>query len=479
MLGALFLAGCGVDQEKEVAQYRSVLDAHVPPAPATQPGEPLTLDRALREANQASEELGIRGEDYLQGLILKNRATAAFLPTVAFRPTYTVEDRYTNTPGRTNTLTTTGGDTATIRGSSASVTTVGTGYRSLGSNALQSFQAPVVGQINLFHGFGDAANLRVADATIEQRKQLLLDAQSTVLINVAQVYYQVLRSEQTRDVLRNSIMLQQARVDDESQKLKNGLSTNLALAQVQAQLDSTRAALAQVDGDVINGRTTLGFLIGRPVESTTLISDTIVPNVRPAKEEFERLAQEGRRDLLAARAQVVAARAAVDVAVAQYYPSVNLNVEGFLYREYYSDASKWNAVLSANVPIFSAGVIRADVRNAWSRLRQAALVESETRRSAIRDVQTAYQNVLTAERRITELQGELTAANDALKQAQAALANNLGIVLDVLTAQDQQLNSQLQLTSAEFDRSVFYLDLVRSTGRIPLNLPKQPPPAIH
>jgi len=260
-------------------------------------------------------------------------------------------------------------------------------------------------------------------------------------------------------------------VHDEEQKLVNGLSTNLAVAQVRAQLDSTRATLAQNEGDVINGRTTLGYLIGEPAETIPLVSEVIVPDVRPAITEFERITLEHRQDIMAARAQVVAARASVDVAVSQYYPSVNLNVEGFLYREYYADASKWNAILSANLPIFSAGLIKQDVRAAWSRYRQALLIESDTRRSAIRDVQTAYQNLLTAERRIVELQSGLAAANEALKQAQSALANNLGIVLDVLTAQDQQLNAQLQLTSAQFDRSLFYLDLLRTTGYLPVNLP--------
>ncbi|CAN5423274.1 hypothetical protein BH10PLA1_BH10PLA1_14050 [soil metagenome] len=467
---ALLLGGCQVDQKKEVAEYRKLLDAAVAP-PSTQPAGPLTLEHALRAANQVNEHLGVVGEDYLQALILKNRATAAFLPTVQFQPSWTVEQRPRNNAGAVSTLTTTGGDSATFRAAPANVTTVSTGYRPLGSSALQKFEAPVTGQMNLFRGFGDVANLRVANATIAQRKQELLNAQATVLVDVAQVYYQVLRSEQVRDVLRNSINLQEARVHDEEQKLANGLSTNLAVAQVRAQLDATRATLAQTEGDVINGRTTLGYLIGEPTDTVMLTSEIYVPDIRPAVTEFERLSLERRQDLLAARAQVTAARAQVDVAVSQYYPSVNLNVEGFLYREYYADASKWSAILSANIPIFSAGLIEQDVRAAWSRYRQALLIESDTRRSIVRDVQMSYQNLLTAERRIVELQSGLAAADEALKQAQSALANNLGIVLDVLTAQDQQLNSQLQLTSAQFDRSVYYLDLLRTTGELPLHLP--------
>jgi hypothetical protein len=36
----------------------------------------------------------------------------------------------------------------------------------------------------------------------------------------------------------------------------------------------------------------------------------------------------------------------------------------------------------------------------------------------------------------------------------------------VLLAQNDVLNSHLQLTSARFDRTIFYLDLVRATGRL-------------
>ena len=117
-------------------------------------------------------------------------------------------------------------------------------------------------------------------------------------------------------------------------------------------------------------------------------------------------------------------------------------------------------------PIFSAGIIEADVRSAWSRLRQAALAESLTRRQVLNDVQTAYENLATADRRIRELQDQVAASQEALEQAQNAFRNSLAINLDVLLAQNDLLNAELQLTSAQFDRTIFYLDLVRATGHL-------------
>jgi outer membrane protein TolC len=42
--------------------------------------------------------------------------------------------------------------------------------------------------------------------------------------------------------------------------------------------------------------------------------------------------------------------------------------------------------------------------------------------------------------------------------------NGLAIPLDILTAQDTLLNSQLQYASESFNRTVFQLDLIRSVG---------------
>lgn len=471
LLAALLLvSGCSVDQKKEVATYRKILDSTVPaPAPTTQPQAPLSLARAMAIANQNDETLGLRGEDYLQALIAKNRAVAAFLPTVSFQPNFTIEQKPSGnasaSPGPIGTGLSSSGFGSQTNQTGASATSGGSGFRTH-DQTLTRFEAPVVGNMNLFNGFGDVANLRASEATIQQRKQIVLDAQQTVLVNVSQVFYQVLRSEQQVDQLRNSLSVQQARVADQQDRLRNGLATQLEVAQSQAQAANTAAQLAQADGDVVTGRSTLAFVVGVPSVLELLVDDLTVPDQRPPEPEFEAQALVHRQDLLAAQAQVSAARHSVDIAVSEYYPSVSLNVSGFLYREFYSDASKWDAILTANIPIFSAGLIEADVRTAWSRLRQAALNESQIRRLALQDVQISYQNLLTSERRMKELQEEVRAADEALRQAQAQFANGLAILLDVLTAQDQLLNAQLQLTSARFDRSVFYLDLLRATGQL-------------
>ena len=67
---------------------------------------------------------------------------------------------------------------------------------------------------------------------------------------------------------------------------------------------------------------------------------------------------------------------------------------------------------------------------------------------------------------LVSFQAEVKAANEALNQSEQLLRNQLAIPLDVLTAQDTLLTAQLNYTSENFSRTVFYLDLMRITGQL-------------
>jgi outer membrane protein TolC len=457
-VAAAALAACAqVDASKDESKYREVLEGVVPPVADVLPGDTLTVQRAMEMACGHDERLGRSGEDYVQALIDKTRAVAAFLPTLSLRPSFVVGDA---PPG-----------TGKTEGGGLGSTLVHRG------DTLQALDVPAVGHANLFRGFGDVATLHATEAVIAQRRELLLDLQASVMLGTALTYYEVLRAERTVEVVAESLKLQEARLADIENAFKNGLATRLAVSQTRAQVDGVRVSLVRAQSDVRNGRSTLAFVLGVPAVNNPLVDSYAVPDDVGAEAALEHEAVEGRRDLAAARDAIVAARRNIDAAVAQYYPSVSLDVQGFLRREMYADASKWNALLAMNLPIFSAGLIDADVRTAWSRLRQAALDESLLRRTVLHDVQTSYEDLATSRRRIVDLEDQVRAAEDALTQAQDAFHAGLGINLDVLAAQNASLSANLDLTDAHFDRTIFHLTLVRVTGRLPAGVAAGPPPA--
>lgn len=449
----LTVAGCHLDQQKEVARYRKILDADTPQVEFV-PGAPLSLEQALRLANRHNERLALRGEDYLQALIAKDRAFASFMPTISLAPTYFQQDEVNAQEQNTG----------------------GAGSGNTVSSLNHRLDVPITGRINLFNGFSDVANYRAAGRTIEQRRALLLDAQAVVLLDVARTYYQVLRSERSMEVLKNSLNLQDERVRDFQARRRAGVVRPLDVAQTEAQASATRVQLIDARNDVVNGRTTLAFLVGAPVQSSPLVDQAAATGDVPSLESLQSEAAARRQDLAAARAAVVAAKYDVEAAIGRYFPSISFNVNYFLHRETLPDQSRWNELLSANLPIFSGGVLEADLRLAWSLLRQAKLSESLTERQVLQDVRIAYENQLASKDRLRELQVQLKAAEEALLQAEQSYRAGLGTNLERLVAQDRLLSTQLQLTSERYDQNVFYLALLRAVGELSLRLPGEPPP---
>jgi outer membrane protein len=449
-----FATGC-VDQKKEIATYRKIIDADVPTSTQPADAQPLTLLDALRLANQNNERLSIEGENYLQALIEKKRAVANFLPTVSLAPTYSVRDPAS-----------------------------GNGNDPSGGSRDRRIDVPVTGSANLFRGFSDVATLRAAAATAEQRRALLLDLQQSILIDVSRAYFQVLRSEQTVEVLKNSIAVQEERVADIRARQRVGFAKALDTAQTEAQAAATRVTLIDARNDARRGRELLEFLTAVPIKDRPLVEPIEAPPAGQAVGSFELLGLDRRQDLQAARSAIEAARRSVEAALGEYWPSISLNVSYYLSRESAPADSEWSALLSASLPIFSAGLIEADVRDAWSRLRQSKYSESLLRRQVLQDVRLAYFDYAASGTRLDELKTQVDAAQQALAQAEDEYRAGRATNLERIVAQDQLLSAQLQHTSERYDNRVFYLALLRACGAmddvlkdVPTTLPATQPVA--
>jgi outer membrane protein TolC len=444
----LLAAGCAVDQAREVQTYRDVLDAGQtqPPEPLF-PGESLSLKRALALANANNEQLAGSGEDYLQALIDKDRAFARFLPTIRFAPSYMRQEK----------------------SSYASES-------SLVADILrpETLDAPLQGSLAL-NPFQDAPALWAAASSAEKQRALLLDHQAILLLDVAQSFYQVLRSEKQVQVLEHSVRVQQQRLNDMDVQRRAGVARPVDVAQSEAQLAGTRNALIRASNDVRNGRAMLAQLMGVPTVEGSLAGGFEVPREDRPVGRLLPLADAHRQDLQAARMQVIAAIERLEAAWGGYFPSVSLNLVGYLHRESFPDDVDWTGLIQVDLPIFSAGLVHANVRTAYSRLRQAHQAESGLRRLVLRELRVAVEDLTSDVQQIDQLGIRMAAAREALRQADAAYWAGIGTNLERLVAQDQLLSAELALTEEQFNHIVDYLRLSRAVGLLDIRLTPWPP----
>jgi outer membrane protein len=426
------MAGCRVDQQKEVATYRGLLDADAPAAveaPATE--EPLTLQHALYLANQNDDQLSIRGEGYLQSLINRARAAAGFLPNVSASASHSVGGEGTRTDNTTS--------------------------------------ASVGASIQVFN-LRTLAGIEQAEASSEQQRLLLLDLQQTVLIGVANSFYSVLTAEENVRVLQNSLALREEQLRDVRARQELGINRPLDLAQAQADVSSTRVSLMQAESNARQARTGLAFLLGLPVVENALLDQFTPPAEIQTAVEFEQAAIDHRLDLAAARQGVEVSSLGVTSAYRQYFPTANLSLSWLLYRTP-GGSNPWSATVSLLQPIFNAGLTHLDVRTALSDLRQSALEQERLARVVHEDITLAYEDYVTSTRKLAELEVTVGAAQRAYEQAVAQYRVGNASNLDQLSAQNQLLSAQLQRSQERYNQKLFYLQLLRASGGFGIRTP--------
>lgn len=436
-LGLATLAGCA-QPARDVQAYRRVLDEGT-----RTPGVPvdgmLGLRDALALANRLNETLDLQGERYVRALIERRRAVAAFLPTLSFEPRWRVDSSENDS-----------------------------GYDS-------DLDAPFAMDWTLFDGGQNVNRYWREVHLVEAERDRLLETQESLLLDVAEVYYLTLRGEAEVAVLTNSLVVQEARLADSQARADAGLARPLDVAQGRAQVAQTRLRLIEARRQVGESRSVLSFLINSDATSLTLQDDLVLPNdlARPADPSGGDDALElalidkaatHRSELRAARSAVEAARRAVREAVGQYYPSLTLSLDAFVYRESVPDSQTWAGLLQASLPVFSAGRIEADVREAWSFLREALLVWSQSSRRVTREIDLSIRDLRASEERVAQLRVALDAARDAFEQSQGSYDAGLGTNLERVAAQDALLQAELASATEGFDQQFLRLQLLRRVG---------------
>jgi outer membrane protein TolC len=443
----------GCDFDHDVGRYRAVLDGDHPPAIGLYDARaPLSLRRALQVADLDNEAIGISGENYIQALATKIKDAGTFLPTLSLAPAYSLSKGGNNgfsisglTAG-TGTTITTGTQTTTVIGGTTGVT--------------HSFSVPLGASLT-----GSAANVSTyqsAGVTAEQLAATVLDERETVLLQVVQSYYDALKYERQTAVYESSLHFRAEKVRDQQARLKLGAVRPLDVATSESDLASTRASLVQAKTSAANSRSALARLMGVSEVAGPLTDAFDPPADVPDVAEWQADAHRQRQDLIAAERAVVAAHYKVESAIREYFPTVSVDFNYFLYNDPHTGQS-WTNAVSGSIPIFSALSIEADVRAAWSQYRAAGLTREQARRQVTDDVNEQYENLLGARAQVADLQVAATSAQKAVDLAERAYQLGSESNIDRLTQQDALLTAQLNLVTEQFSQKSSYLALLRAS----------------
>lgn len=322
--------------------------------------------------------------------------------------------------------------------------------------------------VNTFSGVGQVSwevdvfgrirqGVRAAQAQAEASEEARRDVMVLLLSEVVSTYVELRGLQAEQGVVLENIKSQEATASLTRTRRDAGVDNNLAVAQAEGLLATTKATLPPINAAIKEAMHRLATLTGQTPDAylKELSASARLPRVPsqiPAGLPSELLLR--RPDVRQAERLVAASAAQVGQARAARLPRFALTAQGGLQSSEIDDivdrrANLWSFGASMSIPLFTGGTLRENVRIAQAALDQARASYEQAMLVALEEVETALVHYAEAHKRLAALREAESQARKTLSLSDDLYRNGAGSFLNVLDAQRSLLQAEGQAVVAE------------------------------
>ncbi|HYE74904.1 MAG TPA: TolC family protein, partial [Blastocatellia bacterium] len=155
-----------------------------------------------------------------------------------------------------------------------------------------------------------------------------------------------------------------------------------------------------------------------------------------------------RPDVIAALYARKSAEKQLSAAKGEHWPTIS--AEGNYYLKQNPDSDRdWNVLLTFDLPLFEGGIIEARVRERKALLRSSELNLDLIRRTAVREVRTAYNDFIASAAQVVRLQETVKLTTENYRVQSEDYTRGVVNRLEVLQALQQMHQARRQLQDAQ------------------------------
>ncbi len=306
-------------------------------------------------------------------------------------------------------------------------------------------------------------------ASAEAQRATLLSA----LAEMARDYVQLRGIQRSIEITQSNLRTAQQSLDLTRQRAAGGVTTDLDVANAAAQVDTVASQLPNLQAQEAQILNAIAFLLGQPPRAmrTELSVPHPIPPVPPTvpvglPSELARR----RPDIRQAEAQLHTATADIGVAVGDFYPRVTLSgsvamqAVAMHYLGSWYDAGTYSIGPSISLPIFEGGRLRRMLELRKQQQQEAAITYQRTVLGALHEVDNALTAYTAEQQRRNRLQRAVMQNRRAVTLAQDRYAQGVADFLSVLTAEQNLLAAEQQLTDSTTSVSTDLVQIYKALG---------------
>ena len=303
--------------------------------------------------------------------------------------------------------------------------------------------------------------------TAEAKKAL----QTTIVANVAKGYYDLLMLDAQLEIAKATLKLNDSTLFIVNLQFEAGQVTSLARQQSEAQRLVAAKLIPELEQNIALQENALSVLTGvfpDAVERSNVLRSLTVKSNRAAGIPSQLLSR--RPDVRQAELALKAANANVGIAKASLYPSLNITAAGGVNAFEVSDWFNLPASLFGTVaggltaPLLNGKRLKTNYKIAKVEREQAAIAFRQAVLVAIGEVSGALVKIEKQEQQYDIASTRVDTLRQAISNADLLFKNGMATYLEVIVAQGNLLNAELELAAIKKNRLSSYVELYRSLG---------------
>jgi TolC family type I secretion outer membrane protein len=336
-----------------------------------------------------------------------------------------------------------------------------------GSETTYPFEASVGLSQPIYRGGRTTADVARAEAEVQAQRAILRSVEQGVLLSAVIAYMDVWRDEDVVRLNINNEKVLARQLEATNDRFEVGELTRTDVAQSEARLSRAKAERIGAEGDLTGSQAVFAEIIGVPPVSVAPPGP--VQGLPDNEADAISAALEDNPDISADVFAEKAAQDRVRSSIGELYPEVSLSAElRHAENEFSSDSETDEARVLAivSIPLYQQGFVSSLVREDKQTANQLRIEIIETRRRIRQECTDAWEQLLTARAQILAFTDETRSAQIALEGVREENSVGQRTILDVLDAEQEFLDAQIQLTRAQRDETVAGFVVLQCLGRL-------------
>lgn len=324
----------------------------------------------------------------------------------------------------------------------------------------------------LFSGFSTLNSVKSADSASRSEQYNLSNYEQIIFLNASEAYLNVVRDEAIVNLQKNNEKLLKKQLDETQERFNVGELTRTDVAQSKSSHSQAVADRISAEGALEVSKAIYKQIIGKNPQNLSEPTNihTFLPSTFAKALEYT---EQNNFALLQAKEALKSREYAVKANYGTLAPQLSATGTAAKSKnnsKHHGDPNSsvdevsWG--LNASIPLYDAGENRARIRQSKYAKWQAQEAVLSAQRAAISAITGSWEAMVSYDAKIKALEEQVDANKIALEGVKKEEALGNRTVLDVLTAFQTLLNSQVQVVTARRDYYLSSMQVMQAMGKL-------------